>query len=562
MLNLAVINMWFMMNRNVWGILALLLVLNSALAKRKCGLEHAKERFTNRHLTSRHLASESGFEREDDWDNIRIAVEYYQTDIGSDDLQYVKSIVENAITWYENVLSVKRLTDNILLDDSYIDNEELGGWTPPDSYFSEGVEADYLFFVSFVSDPELDFVGTAIHISQDPDTDQPIVGVFDLNYYDGFSYEDLLSTTIHEMAHALGFNNDLFEYFINEDGEKYGEDEVAAYFEENGEVKVKVVTPTVLDKAREAFGCDDLNGVELELQGGEGTELSHWDKRVLYNDFMSPDAGIDDVVYSDITLALFEDSGWYTANYEYTQSITWGYKMGCDLLEETCIVDEEPINQLFCVEEGKEMCDYQRLNKGYCNLGELEDQVPEEYQYFNDSYLGGDDDAFDFCPLVKQAEGGNCRGHDYQETDLNSDYGEEVCENCRCVEGTYSKNNQAHYHLGCHWIECEEDYTIVHIGDEEVQCDSEGGEVEVPNYNGVLYCPKWEEVCNPVPCLNACSGIGVCNRGVCECPDGSMGGDCSDIDKDFSYRDPIGDDDEDSAQLIGALVSLLLLILN
>jgi hypothetical protein len=108
-----------------------------------------------------------------------------------------------------------------------------------------------------------------------------------------------------------------------------------------------------------------------------------------------------------------------------------------------------------------------------------------------------DSEAIDFCTLVKQAEGGNCRGHDYHETDLNSDYGEEVCENCMCVEGTYSKNNQAHYHLGCHWIEYEEDYTIIHIGDEEV------GEVEAPNYKEVLYCPKWEEVCNPVLCFNA-----------------------------------------------------------
>jgi hypothetical protein len=45
--------------------------------------------------------------------------------------------------------------------------------------------------------------------------------------------------------------------------------------------------------------------------------------------------------------------------------------MGCDLFEKPCIKDEEPINQLFCVEEGKEMCDYQRLNKGNCNLESL-----------------------------------------------------------------------------------------------------------------------------------------------------------------------------------------------
>jgi hypothetical protein len=259
-------------------------------------------------------------------------------------------------------------------------------------------------------------------------------------------------------------------------------------------------------------------------------------------------------------MALFEDSGWYTVNYEYTQTITWGYKMGCDLLEETCIKDEEPINQLFCVEEGKEMCDYQRLNKGYCNLKQLRDAIIDQYRYFNDARLGGDDEFMDFCPLVKQIPGGNCRGNDDDQTDLNSDYGELACENCRCLKGTYSKNNPAHYHLGCHWIECEEDYTIVHIGEEIINCDAEGGKVEVPNYNGVLYCPKWEEVCDPVPCMNSCSGVGICNRGVCECTNGSKGGDCADIQKDFSYRDPI--ESYESAKLIVVAFSLLLLIFN
>ena len=29
------------------------------------------------------------------------------------------------------------------------------------------------------------------------------------------------------------------------------------------------------------FGCEELEGVELENQGGEGTALQHWEKRML-----------------------------------------------------------------------------------------------------------------------------------------------------------------------------------------------------------------------------------------------------------------------------------------
>jgi len=330
-----------------------MLAISHAFAVSRCGLQYARERFGHKKISYQALRKESGSYREDDWNNIRIAIEYYQTDISSSGLNRAKAIINDAIAWLENVLNVKRLTSNIVLSESFVEDAEFQDYEPPESYYTEGVEADYLFFIGFVSDPSLDYVGAATYISQDSETDQPIIGQFDLNYYNGFSDDDLLSTTIHEMSHALGFDNRLFEVYINDDGDKYDDDEVVKV-ETVNRVKVhKIVTPTVVKKAREGFGCDSLDGLELELQGGEGTALSHWEKRLMYNDYMSPDSGIEDVIYSDITMALFEDSGWYTVNYEYTQPITWGYKMGCDLIDDKCIEDEKPQSDLFCVEEDK-----------------------------------------------------------------------------------------------------------------------------------------------------------------------------------------------------------------
>lgn len=34
-------------------------------------------------------------------------------------------------------------------------------------------------------------------------------------------------------------------------------------------------------EGREHFGCEGLAGVELENQGGGGTALQHWEKRIL-----------------------------------------------------------------------------------------------------------------------------------------------------------------------------------------------------------------------------------------------------------------------------------------
>ena len=53
----------------------------------------------------------------------------------------------------------------------------------------------------------------------------------------------------------------------------------------------------------------------------------------MYNDFMTPDFDKQDVVYSDISMAVFEDTGIYSVNYNYTTSIVWGKDRGCEFLE-------------------------------------------------------------------------------------------------------------------------------------------------------------------------------------------------------------------------------------
>lgn len=42
-----------------------------------------------------------------------------------------------------------------------------------------------------------------------------------------------------------------------------------------------MVTPRVAQEARAHFNCPQLEGAELEDQGGEGTALTHWEKRIL-----------------------------------------------------------------------------------------------------------------------------------------------------------------------------------------------------------------------------------------------------------------------------------------
>lgn len=41
-----------------------------------------------------------------------------------------------------------------------------------------------------------------------------------------------------------------------------------------------IVTPKVVEEVRHHFNCSKLEGAELEDQGGEGTALTHWEKRI------------------------------------------------------------------------------------------------------------------------------------------------------------------------------------------------------------------------------------------------------------------------------------------
>ena len=530
----------------------ILLVLNVLATPQKCG-QHMVENQVYSHLqsnsTSRNGDRRLSTDRETGWSSIRIKVEFLSIDISADLRDYIENqVIEASISWYSKVLNVRRLTTKLMVPETAMTScvpSISDSWAIPNSYQTTGVDADYIFFVGVISDSSSDYVGFASPCVLDPVTNQPVIGYFVLNVVEEWemSYEDYLSTTIHEMFHALGFSPGLFSYFLNSNGELYGATELMFDDVERDVDVTKIRSPNVLLHARSAFNCDTLDGVELESSGGTGTVGSHWDKRIMNDDFMVADASVNDIVYSDISLALLEDSGWYGINYPYTTPIEWGYKSGCSFLTTKCLIDGEAKFSQFCDVKEYERCDYKHLSKGYCNLGQWSSALPEAYQYFSDGKTGGQDKYLDYCPIVYQFEGGNCRGLEVVDSKLDSEYGEKVCENCRCIEGTYAKNFEPYEHAGCHWIECKTDYAIVHIGDVEVECPFSGGDVEVPGYNGVVHCPSSNILCDPKPCMNHCSGIGLCVKGVCQCPDGSLGGDCGDIKADFSYSLPADNTD-------------------
>ncbi|GBP23418.1 Leishmanolysin-like peptidase [Eumeta japonica] len=100
----------------------------------------------------------------------------------------------------------------------------------------------------------------------------------------------------------------------------------------HGSVSSPPARPEVV---REHFNCSTLEGAELEDQGGDGTAITHWEKRVFENEAMTG-THTQNSVFSRITFALMEDTGWYRADYSHAQDLDWGRGLGCGFAAQSC----------------------------------------------------------------------------------------------------------------------------------------------------------------------------------------------------------------------------------
>ena len=231
---------------------------------------------------------------------------------------------------------------------------------------------------------------------------QPLVGLVKINKDVDYSKlnSDFYFKTIlvHEFTHILGFSQYFFEnYFHN----TFTEDD------DHGISRIYITSPTLLTVAKKYFNCDNIEGVELENQGGEGTAGSHWEARILLGEYMNGYAYTEEQVISEFTLAVLEDSGYYKANYYTGGLMRYGKNKGCEFLKEKCVISNE-INSKFeneffdsiaGVNSVDSSCSSGRQSRTY-NYFVTANNLLEEYQYFEDPNVAGYEPA-DFCPVPR-----------------------------------------------------------------------------------------------------------------------------------------------------------------
>nr|XP_030869294.2 leishmanolysin-like peptidase isoform X2 [Gorilla gorilla gorilla] len=440
----------------------------------------------------------------------------------------------------------------------------------------EGIsDADFVLYVGALATERCsheNIISYAAYCQQEANMDRPIAGYANLcpNMISTQPQEfvGMLSTVKHEVIHALGFSAGLFAFYHDKDGNpltsRFADglppfnyslglyqwsDKVVRKVERLWDVRDNkivrhtvylLVTPRVVEEARKHFDCPVLEGMELENQGGMGTELNHWEKRLLENEAMTG-SHTQNRVLSRITLALMEDTGWYKANYSMAEKLDWGRGMGCDFVRKSCkfwIDQQRQKRQML-----SPYCDTLRSNPlqltcrqdqravAVCNLQKFPKPLPQEYQYFDElsgipaedlPYYGGSVEIADYCPFSQEfswhlsgeyQRSSDCRILENQP-EIFKNYGAEkygphsVCliqKSAFVMEKCERKLSYPDWGSGCYQVSCSPQGLKVWVQDTSYLCSRAGQVLPVSIqmngwiHDGNLLCPSCWDFCELCP---------------------------------------------------------------
>jgi leishmanolysin-like peptidase len=173
---------------------------------------------------------------------------------------------------------------------------------------------------------------------------------------------------------------------------------------------LKLQTPKVVEEVQKHFGCPSLDGAELENQGFAKCTIfgSHWEQRIFMGELMASrvvktkTSGWD-VSISRVTLALFEDSGWYIPDYNLAdymiKGVNWGYLQGCAFAQQRCVNDgTTAFPRHWCTSPDARACSLDRKSEALCSLSVFA-TVPATVSYLQEDTLTGSMPETDYCPF-------------------------------------------------------------------------------------------------------------------------------------------------------------------
>jgi len=235
---------------------------------------------------------------------------------------------------------------------------------------------------------------------------------------------------------------------------------------------------------------------------------------------------------SPLTLALFEDTGWYRANYSMSSIMGFGHGAGCNFLNKACIQPPGVVPKYsegyFCNMGATNVykCDSMHRVIANCDLMDYSkigdgkrSPPPTTMSYFENKNFGARPahNRADYCPTFTNVIF-TCRREPVVGK-LQKLSVESFTETSRC----YNSNFQRPL---CMETICNERKHMVQAKFSDgslISCQNDGQKIAVPNTSYTFECPRLADICPDLICPFNCAGAGKClwhlDRPKCQCFD-------------------------------------------
>jgi len=421
-------------------------------------------------------------------------------------------LVPPVIAYFENAIRMKYpVTGKLKLGSSV---NRICDRAPPSILKNGGVDADlFMYYDTYATEK---FIAYASSCYLSSGTKRPIVArtMINRNRFsnpkgDVLVHEMNMYTIMHETTHILGFDNNLFNYFLDLNGNR-----------RTGHVKTLTIAGkkrTVLDlppltqRLRNYYGCSSLPGAIMENDGGSGTAKSHFETKYFMNELMVSSSSYGRRV-SEFTLAFLEGTGWYSPDYSFAEPFHFGQGQGCGFMDNVCRSSGTPkFDEEYCTGSSRGCAAHGR-GGGTCQTTDIMEGCRSVKPYFD--YDCDNDDGADFARLPELQVFGREAGS-------------------KCFTGTLNTRNSNKQTSFCFKYNCvgsgSDTQLEVQVGKHKVTCTQEGQRT-LDGYFGVVDCPDPLTFCSTIGrkyCPLNCGGRGKCVNGKCQCYQGFTGKDCA-----------------------------------
>jgi len=417
--------------------------------------------------------------------------------------------------------------------------QECAGAYLSSELIGEDTLADLILLVSAEGTQADNWVAYAAACQINEYTGRPTIGRINFNPYyltsDFDLFFDSFGTTLHELTHVMVFSPDLWQYYINwTEGRRRTAAEVSQDVVAGGVTWTMITTPRVQSWVRSNFDCPSLAGAPLENEGGIGSVGSHWEREFFGNEYMTSATVINPVV-SDLTWALYIDSGWYqfpensilpNGNELKSESFTWLVNEGCDVYDKTC-----PENGVECATTGEAGCSFDHTFQASCQQVSNADSC----KWYKPTNFWDQDCRVSTNQSASQLQ--NLQSFGVNRRCFVGDFGTRtsLCYLPRCTQnsGVWTLEIQVG---GEGWVTCVNDLEQIPVSYTPVGSASA--------VSGTVTCP--EEISSfchmySLGCPNDCNMRGRCMKsGQCMCYGGFTGADCGDVLLNGTYVNRYG----------------------